>query len=139
MSDEVLVVGATGHVGSQVARLLAESGRPVRAFVRSAGSTIHGADDLPISYVVGDLRDPDSVDAAVRGVGVVVSTANGIIPSGRTASPKQMNELTGDVLVAAAERAFDFRAVPERFSDGLARQTATTAEPSHPTRDTGQV
>ena len=41
--------------------------------------------------------------------------------------------------LAAVERASNFRAVPERISDGLARQTATTTEPSHPTRDTGQV
>ncbi|MDJ0769686.1 MAG: NmrA family NAD(P)-binding protein [Ilumatobacter sp.] len=104
MTGPVLVVGATGHVGSQVATAVARTGRPVRALVRSADARISGADDLPIDYVVGDLTDEASIDRAVRGAEAVVSTANAIIPSGRTVGPSRLNQLGADVLVAAAVR-----------------------------------
>ncbi len=100
----VLVVGATGHVGSQAAKELAHRGHRVRALVRSADKRIHAAEDLDIDYVVGDLADADSIDRAVRGATAIVSTANANIPDGRTPNPAAINTLLSDVLVNAAIR-----------------------------------
>jgi dihydroflavonol-4-reductase len=61
-----LVTGASGFVGSGVARKLAERGLAVRALVRQGSPTQH-LDGLDIEFVTGDLRDPDSVRAAMKG------------------------------------------------------------------------
>ena len=77
---KVLVVGATGHVGSKVTVLLADRGHDVTALVRSKGATIRDPHSGPIKYVVGDLNDEASLRRALRGIDVVVSTANGLLP-----------------------------------------------------------
>ncbi len=103
-ASTVLVVGATGHLGSQAARLLAQRGHHVRALVREPDRRIAGADDLDIEYVVGDLTDPDSIERAVRGADAIVSTANSIIPDRNPTAVRQLNALVGDVLVDTAVR-----------------------------------
>ena len=62
----VLVVGATGAVGSQVVRALLERGAPVRVFVRSPEKVR----DLPpeVERAPGTLEDREAVARALRGV-----------------------------------------------------------------------
>ncbi len=63
----ILVVGATGTNGREVVKQLSERGVPVRAMVRSAEKS----PDLRLPHVElvrGDLGDPPSLDAALRGV-----------------------------------------------------------------------
>lgn len=83
----ILVVGATGQVGGALAQALLAEGRSVRVLLRpnspseqlaaqglatpAAALTAAGAET-----VSGDLRDRASLDAAVRGVDVVITTAN---------------------------------------------------------------
>lgn len=62
----IAVLGATGTIGSHVARALAEAGDPARALVRDPESF---ALDLPVVNV--DMLDPDSVHAAIEGATVV--------------------------------------------------------------------
>jgi dihydroflavonol-4-reductase len=64
---KVLVTGASGFVGSAVARKLIERGFSVRALVRATSPTAH-LSDLDLEFAVGDLRDADSVRAAMSGV-----------------------------------------------------------------------
>ena len=66
-TGKALVTGASGFVGSGVARKLAERGLAVRALVRPGSPREHLA-GLDIEFVAGDLRDPDSVRQAMRGV-----------------------------------------------------------------------
>lgn len=102
--DLTLVVGATGHVGSQVVKILAEKGKPVRALVRKAGATVHGAPES-VQYVQGDITDGSSLDAALKGVTSVVSTANAIIPTHKKDSVLDINLGGYETLIAACERA----------------------------------
>jgi uncharacterized protein YbjT (DUF2867 family) len=77
----VLVVGASGQLGSRVVRLLAQQGTPVRAFVRAASRQDH-LRRPGVELVHGDLTDPASIDAACRGARAVVATANAVAPIG---------------------------------------------------------
>ena len=93
-----LVVGATGHVGSKVAVLLANKGYDVTAMVRKEGATIQDPYQGEIRYVVGDLGDPQSIKSAVKGIDVVFSSANGILPQRKRDNPKSVNESTLDLI-----------------------------------------
>ncbi|ONF72912.1 SDR family oxidoreductase [Amycolatopsis keratiniphila] len=61
--DTVLVTGATGTVGSALIPALLARGVAVRAMTRNPGRSVPGAET-----VVADLRDPESVAAALKGV-----------------------------------------------------------------------
>src|SRR5258708_3368221 len=66
-SDDTLITGASGFVGSAVARLLLERGFAVRALIRPTSPTFH-LSGLALEFVTGDLRDPASVRNAMTGV-----------------------------------------------------------------------
>ncbi len=61
-----LVTGATGFVGSHVARALVERGHTVRALHRAA-SRLNALEGLPFESAVGDILDLDSLRAACDG------------------------------------------------------------------------
>ncbi|MBE7203119.1 MAG: NAD-dependent epimerase/dehydratase family protein [Parafilimonas terrae] len=63
----ILVTGASGFVGSAVARALLKRGQAVRLLVRSTSPRTNVA-DLQAEVVTGDLRDRASLDRALQGV-----------------------------------------------------------------------
>jgi len=65
--DKVLVTGASGFVGSAVARCLVDEGFAVRALVRSKSPRAHLA-GLDLDFCEGDLRDRSSLVRALAGV-----------------------------------------------------------------------
>ncbi|HUP03288.1 MAG TPA: hopanoid-associated sugar epimerase [Bryobacteraceae bacterium] len=67
----VLVTGASGFLGWHVARVLVDRGYRVRALVRN-GSRVH---DLDVETVGGDLRDPQSLQRAAAGCGLIFHAA----------------------------------------------------------------
>src|SRR5258708_13112727 len=68
------VTGATGFLGSHVARVLAEQGAELRLLVRPT-SDLRNIDDLKGDRVVGDLRDAASISKALSGCDVVFHVA----------------------------------------------------------------
>jgi dihydroflavonol-4-reductase len=67
----VLVTGASGFIGWHVARLLRERGFPVRALCRVASRI----PELDVERAAGDLRDKESLRAAVTGCSSVFHLA----------------------------------------------------------------
>jgi len=70
----IFVTGATGFVGSHVARELAARGADLRLLVRRT-SNLANLDGLPGDTVTGDLLEPESLRAAVRGCDAVMHVA----------------------------------------------------------------
>jgi dihydroflavonol-4-reductase len=68
------ITGATGFVGSHVARVLAEQGADLRLLVRSS-SDVRNIDGLKADRVTGDLRDAGSIERAMAGCDVVFHVA----------------------------------------------------------------
>ena len=74
MAPKTLVTGATGFIGSNVARLLAERGDDVRLGVLP-GARTDSIDDLESERVDCDVRDRRTIRKALRGVGRVFHAA----------------------------------------------------------------
>jgi len=68
------VTGATGFVGSHVARVLEEQGAELRLLVRPQ-SDRRNVSELRAEQVVGDLRDPAALEGAIAGCEVVFHVA----------------------------------------------------------------
>jgi len=68
------VTGATGFLGSHVARILAEQGAELRVLVRPT-SDLRNLEGLNADRVVGDLRDGSSITKALSGCDVAFHVA----------------------------------------------------------------
>jgi nucleoside-diphosphate-sugar epimerase len=75
LEGPVLLTGATGFVGSRVARRLLAAGVPVRAIVRRAGADAELAQHAGYGEVVGDFVDADVALEAAKGCACVVHAA----------------------------------------------------------------
>ena len=78
----ILVTGATGHVGWEVARMLRERGTGIRVFVRDRARAVarlgRDGEVRDREVMVGDFDDPASVRAALDGIDTVfLASANG--------------------------------------------------------------
>jgi uncharacterized protein YbjT (DUF2867 family) len=101
----ILVVGATGELGTSVVRLLRERAEPVRCLVRpsSDASTVEA---LEAEIARGDLLDPESLRAACVGVRTVIATATAIsrlLASGNGPSLAAVDDAGMGSLITAAE------------------------------------
>ncbi len=105
----VLVIGATGDLGSCVVRALRAAGAPVRCLIRQ-GSAYFWLNDTGADYFFGDLRDPDSLRRACQGVRFVVSCA-GLRTEGRRSNHDNVTRSGHQALWRAARTAGVQRAV----------------------------
>jgi dihydroflavonol-4-reductase len=71
---KAFVTGATGFLGSHVARALAEQGADLRLLVRRT-SNLKNLEGLNAEAVTGDLRDAASLERAMQGCDVVFHVA----------------------------------------------------------------
>lgn len=99
----ILVVGATGQLGTAIVRRLVAANQPVRALVRR-GSKYQHLQGPGVEIAFGDLRDEASVDAACQGVEVVMATATVILPHGRPYSFKSVDGDGYQTLIDASKK-----------------------------------
>jgi len=74
----VMVIGATGFLGTEVCRQLIEANKKVRALVRTTSdpARVKALEDMGVEISTGDIKDLTSIDKAFAGVGAVISTAS---------------------------------------------------------------
>ncbi len=82
----LLIVGASGTVGSRLTRRLIARGDTVRAVSRSAGH-LESLRSLGATAIEGDLRSESWMMAALDGVSTLVLTAHGLVPPSRDNHP----------------------------------------------------
>ena len=116
----ILVVGATGFVGGQVAQKLRRQGESVRALVRGgdAHPKVQPLRAAGIEIVAGDLTVPETLEPACRGIATVVTTATSM-PTGANDGLRRV-DLDGTLaLIEAAERAGVKRFVYTSYSGNI--------------------
>ncbi len=96
----VLVTGATGFIGSHVARALVERGDAVR-ILRRASSSLELLEDLTLEHAIGDILDAPSLTSACAGIEAVVHCAARMGSGGKTARLESHVEGTRNMLAAA--------------------------------------
>ena len=117
MTQNILLAGATGMLGSQIARhLLKRSGSRVRLLVRSAtADSLKPLLDGGAEIVEGDLADADSLERATHGIDVIVSAVQGgrdVIVDGQVALAKA-GKRNGVHRILPSDYALDlFKATP---------------------------
>ena len=74
----VLVVGATGLLGTEICKQLREDGRAVRALVRASAAPekVDRLRGMGVELIEGDLKEAPTLKDACRGVDAVISTAS---------------------------------------------------------------
>lgn len=71
----ILLTGATGYLGSQIARALIERKKNFRVYVREPRRLDFNPGEVPCEIFVGDLNGPHSLEAAMCGVTQVIHAA----------------------------------------------------------------
>lgn len=99
----ILVVGASGRLGSVVTRQLLARGEPVRAMARRP-APLAELEQLGAQVVVGDVRDAEAVRQACQGADRVLTAFQGLDGKGRDA-PRTIDGLGIRLLIDAATAA----------------------------------
>jgi uncharacterized protein YbjT (DUF2867 family) len=102
-----LIVGATGMLGGEICRLLAEQGSAVRVLVRDSSNPekVERLRGLGTEVLRGDLKDRVSLEKACRGARVVISTASSTVSRQEGDSIENVDRQGQMNLIEAAEEA----------------------------------
>jgi NADH dehydrogenase len=124
----VLVVGATGLLGSRVCKELAAQGKPVAGMVRSASDDkVAALKAAGVELIEGDLKDPTSLQRACAGRTAVISTASASL-SRQAGDNIQSVDLDGQKsLIDAAKAAGVGKFVYISFSSNMTTDGPVTA------------
>jgi NADH dehydrogenase len=99
----ILIVGASGHLGSLIVERLLAQGMQLRLLSRRP-ETLARWREQGVEIIKGDLRDPRSLAAACQGMTQVVTTAHAS-EGMRGNTPVEVDLLGNRALIAAANRA----------------------------------
>jgi uncharacterized protein YbjT (DUF2867 family) len=103
----ILVVGATGLVGSDVCLRLAKRGKKVKALVRvtSDEKKVETLRSAGVELCIGDLKQPESLAAACKDASAIISTASSTLSRAAGDSIESVDDAGQLSLVLAAKSA----------------------------------
>jgi uncharacterized protein YbjT (DUF2867 family) len=106
----ILVVGATGLLGTRVCERLRAEGQPVRTLVRRTSNPdkVNALRSLGCELATGDLKDPPQIQAACQGISALISTASSTL-SRQTGDSIESVDLQGQLTLVNAARSADVR------------------------------
>ena len=96
---KILVTGSTGFIGSKLCCALLAAGHAVRAFHRP-NSSLTALDGLDVEHAIGDLSQPETLDAAMAGIQAVFHVA--ALMNGRQAGKQYAVTVEGTRAVVKA-------------------------------------
>jgi uncharacterized protein YbjT (DUF2867 family) len=102
----ILVVGATGLLGTRICERLRAEGQPVRALFRetSDANRVNALRSLGCELAKGDLKEPPQIEAACKDISVVISTASSTLSRQQGDSIESV-DLEGQLTLANAAKA----------------------------------
>ena len=101
---KILLIGATGQLGGKVFKKLSNTGLyDIRVFIRKDSQYDHLKAANP-EIIFGDLKDANSVDAAVKGCNIVITTANSAAPRKKEDTFDAVDIMGYQYLIDAAEK-----------------------------------
>lgn len=104
MQKSVLVIGATGYLGGKVVRHLLERNVKIKAFVRPATDS-RELKKSGIEVCNGDLTEPETIQKALQGIDVVISSAIGYSNRKKGDSLKSVDDVGNRNLIDALKKA----------------------------------
>jgi NADH dehydrogenase len=102
----ILVAGGTGRLGTLVVARLAARGLDVRVLTRDPARAHHLGEDAT-EIVEGDVRDPASIESAMRGITTVVSAVQGFAGPGRVTPASVDRDGNANLIDSAAAAGAD--------------------------------
>ncbi|MFC5440847.1 NAD-dependent epimerase/dehydratase family protein [Rhodanobacter ginsenosidimutans] len=127
MADSILVLGASGFIGRNLTRSLAERGIPVIAVSRSGDVPHHAL----IEQVIGDLREPEQLDLLLQRSRAVVHLATTSTPGTSAARPLHEVETNLHLTAALLQALHEHPQVDLLYmSSGGSLYADTTTQPS---------
>jgi len=132
----ILVVGATGLLGSELVRRLRVAGHTVRALARQTSNParLESVRQTGAEVVYGDLKDAGSLRSALAGIEDVITTASSTLsrqPGDSIATVDREGYFTLiDCARAAGVRRFIYTSIPQKikFESPLSRAKQEVAE-----------
>jgi uncharacterized protein YbjT (DUF2867 family) len=124
----ILVVGATGLLGTRICERLRAGGQPVRALIRGTSNPdkVQTLKSLGCELTTGDLKEPPQIQAACQGISAVISTASSTL-SRQPGDSIESVDLQGQLaLVNAARSAGVGRFIYVSFRDNPSVQYPLT-------------
>jgi nucleoside-diphosphate-sugar epimerase len=117
----VLVTGGAGFIGSNVVRVMLESGHSVAVLDNLTSGYRQNLDDLDVRLVEGDVRDADAVRRAADGAEVILHLAASVGNQRSLADPRSdtMVNAIGTLNVLEAARTVGARKVVYSSSAGI--------------------
>jgi len=115
----LLVVGASGLLGSEICRRARLDGHSVRAMTQRGSARVEALVEAGCELTPGDLTDPGTLAAPCAGVDTVVTTATAMLSRRRGASFHRVDRQGALALLDAARRAGITRFVYTSVSPNL--------------------
>ncbi len=131
-SLSVIVVGATGFLGMEICRHLADAKRKVKGLVRSSSdpAKVKALQQMGVETVVGDIKDAASLSNAFKDVTAVISSASSTISRQPGDSIETVDDTGQRNVVMAAKNAgvnqfifISFHAMSQEFPLQTAKRT----------------